>query len=101
MLPNERLQKSNTIENLWIYILFLTKKQKIYGWEIPAIIKKEFKFKPGKITPYRVLYRLEKEGSVKSELRERRRVYQITEKGKKELEKAKSFYKTILKWLED
>jgi len=116
MLPIERLQKSNTIENLWIYILSLltratakrgdeqsssTKKQKIYGWEIPAIIKKEFKFKPGKITPYRVLYRLEKEGFVKSETKERRRIYEITEKGKRELEKAKSFYKKILKWLED
>ena len=101
MLPVERLLKSNTIENLWIYILSLLKNRKIYGWEIPAIIEKEFKFRPGKITPYRVLYRLEKEGFVKSELKERRRVYQITEKGKKELEKAKSFYKTILKWLED
>ena len=116
MLPTERLLKSNTIENLWIYILSLltratakrgdersssTKKRKIYAWEIPAIIEENFGFKSGKITPYRVLYRLEKEGFVKSELEERRRVYQITEKGKKELEKARSFYKTILKWLED
>ena len=101
MLPIERLLKSNTIENLWIYILSFLKKRKIYAWEIPAIIEENFGFKSGKITPYRVLYRLEKEGFVKSELKERRRVYQITEKGKKELEKARSFYKTILKWLED
>ena len=101
MLPVERLLKSNTIENLWIYILSLLKRRKIYAWEIPAIIEEKFGFKSGKITPYRVLYRLEKEGFVKSELKERRRVYQITEKGKKELEKARSFYKTILKWLED
>jgi len=101
MLPVDRLQKSNTIENLWIYILSFLKKRKIYAWEIPAIIEENFGFKSGKITPYRVLYRLEKEGFVKSELKERRRVYQITEKGKKELEKARSFYKTILKWLED
>jgi len=111
MLPNERLQKSNTIENLWIYILSLltratakrgdersssTKKKEVYAWEIPAIIKNKFKFKPGKITPYRVLYRLEKDGFVKSELKERRRVYQITKKGEKELESAKKFYKEIL-----
>lgn len=99
MLPIERLRKSNTIENLWIYILSLLKKQKIYGWEIPAMIKKDFKFKPGKITPYRVLYRLEKDGFVKSEIKERRRVYQITEKGKKELESGKIFYKKLLKEL--
>lgn len=96
MLPIERLLKSNTIENLWIYILCLLKSRKVYGWEIPAAIEREFGFKPGKITPYRVLYRLEKEGFVKSELKERRRVYQITEKGKLELNKAKIFYKKLL-----
>lgn len=101
MLPIERLQKSNTIENLWLYILSLLERRKIYAWEIPTIIEEYFGFKPGRITPYRVFYRLEKEGFVKSELKERRRVYEITGKGKKELEKAKSFYKKILKWLKD
>lgn len=99
MLPIERLQKSNTVENLWIYILALLKKRKIYAWEIPAIIERELGFKPGKITPYRVLYRLEKAKFVKSEIKERRRVYQITEKGQKELKKAKGFYRAIIKWL--
>ena len=103
MLPFERLQKSNTIENLWIYILSLLKKapkgKGIYAWEIPKMIEKEFGFKPGRITPYRVLYRLEKQGFVKSKMEERRRVYQITEKGKNELEKAKNFYKKILNYL--
>lgn len=103
MLPIERLQKSNTIENLWIYILSILKKaakrQPIYAWEIPKLVEKEFNFKPGKITPYRVLYRLEKDGFVKSEMKERRRVYKITEKGVKEFEKAKIFYKKLLKRL--
>ena len=99
MLPLRRLQKSNTIENLWIYILSLLKESEIYAWEIPAIIEKKFNFKPGRITPYRVLYRLEKQGFVKSKIEERRRVYQITEKGKNELEKAKNFYKKILNYL--
>lgn len=99
MLPIERLQRSNTKENLWLYILSLLKKRKIYGWEIPKIIEKEFNFKPGRITPYRVLYRLEKAGFVKSQVAERRRVYQITEKGKKELESGKNFYRKILEEL--
>ena len=96
MLPLERLQKSNTKENLWLYILFLLKNREIYGWEIPSLIERKFNFKPGRITPYRVLYRLEKEGFVKSELKERRRVYKVTEKGKKELQEAKNFYREIL-----
>ncbi|UZE92988.1 MAG: helix-turn-helix transcriptional regulator [Candidatus Nealsonbacteria bacterium] len=99
MLPMERLQKSNTKENLWLYILSLLKKRKIYGWEIPTLIKKNFNFKPGRITPYRVLYRLEKEGLVKSKMEERRRIYQITKKGEEELKRAKGFYKEVLKKL--
>ncbi|MDI6603132.1 MAG: helix-turn-helix transcriptional regulator [Patescibacteria group bacterium] len=99
MLPIERLQKSNTIENLWIYVLSLLKKASkehpIYAWEIPKLVEKEFGFKPGKITPYRVLYRLEKTGFVKSQMEERKRVYKITEKGVKEFEKAKEFYQKI------
>ena len=97
MLPNKRLQKSNTIDNLWLYILSLLKERKVYAWEIPVIIEKRFNFKPGRITPYRVLYRLEKEGFVKSNIKERRRFYQITEKGNKELGRGKIFLNKLLK----
>ncbi len=97
MLPLERLRKLNTKGNLWIYILSLLKKREIYGWEIRSLVDKKFNFKPGLITPYRVLYRLEKEGFVKSKMRDRRRIYEITEKGKEELKKAKNFYRELLK----
>jgi len=95
MLPLERLKKSNTIDNLWIYILSLATKKPIYAYYLQKEIEEKFGFRPGKITSYRVLYRLEKDGFVKSKMEERRRVYQITEKGKKELELAKLFYKGI------
>jgi len=99
MLPLKRLEISNTKENLWIYILYLLKKENSYGWKILELIKKKFNFKPGRITPYRVLYRLEKNGFVKSKMKERRRMYQITKKGEEELKRAKEFYKEILKKL--
>lgn len=97
MLPFERLQKLNTRGNLWIYILSLLKTREIYGWEIRSLVDKKFNFKPGLITPYRVLYRLEKDGFVKSKMEDRRRIYEITKKGKTELEKAKDFYQQLLK----
>lgn len=97
MLPFERLRKLNTTGNLWIYILSLLKEKEVYGWEIRSLVDKKFNFKPGLITPYRVLYRLEKQGFVKSKMRNRRRIYKITRKGKEELEKAKKFYQQILK----
>ncbi|HDY72824.1 MAG TPA: PadR family transcriptional regulator [bacterium] len=99
MLPIKRLEKSNTKENLWIYILYLLQKKSTYGWEVLDLIEKKFKFKPGRITPYRVLYRLEKNGFVKSEMKKRRRMYQITKKGREELKRAKEFYEEILKKL--
>lgn len=97
MTPFERLQKSNTKENLWIYILTVLKKEPAYAWDLPGIIEKEFGFRPGNITPYRVLYRLSDQGFVKSALQDRRRVYKITDLGKKELQKIKFFYESILK----
>lgn len=97
MLPAQRLKKSNTLENLWIYILALLGKQERYGWEIPKLIEEKFGFRPGKITPYRVFYRLQSQGFVESGLRDRRRFYKITPKGKEELEGAKNFYRNLLK----
>ena len=96
MQPIERLKKLNTKENLWIYILILLKKKPLYAWELPSLIEEEFGFRPGNITPYRVLYRLEAESLVKSNLKDRRRTYQITEKGSKELDEVKDFYKDII-----
>ncbi|HNP79391.1 MAG TPA: helix-turn-helix transcriptional regulator [Candidatus Pacearchaeota archaeon] len=96
MQPIERLKKLNTKENLWIYILMLLKKEPAYAWELPSLIEKEFGFRPGNITPYRVLYRLEAENLVKSKLKDRRRTYDITDKGLKQLESVKSFYKEII-----
>jgi len=99
-LPAERLKKANTTENLWVYILSLVKKKPIHAYTIQKEIEEKFGFKPGQITPYRVLYRLEKDGFVKSEIKQRRRIYKITDLGKEELKKAKIFYKTTLENLE-
>lgn len=97
MLPQERLKKFNTVGNLWVYILYLLKKNQTHAWLFQSLIEKKFGFKPGRITAYRVLYRLEKGGFVKSKIKERRRIYKITKKGEKELELAKKFYKEISK----
>jgi len=96
MTPFERFIKSNTKENLWIYILLILKKGPHYAWDLHTVIEKEFGFKPGNITPYRVLYRLEEQGFVESEADRRKRVYKITTSGKNELNRVKDFYLQIL-----
>ena len=97
MQPLERLKQYNTRDNLWLYILYFLKKENLHAWKLRSLIEEQFDFKSGKITVYRVLYRLENEELVKSKKEERRRVYQITKKGINELSLAKNFYKEILK----
>ena len=75
------------------------KEKPDHGWDFPSVIEKRFGFRPGKITPYRVLYTLELEGFVESKQIERRRVYTITKKGLEELEKVKDFYNNIVRAL--
>lgn len=97
--PLDRLKKYNTKGNLWIYILNELRSNPDYGWDFPSIIEKKYGFRPGKITPYRVLYTLELEGLVTSKQHNKRRIYSITEKGEKELKKVKDFYKNIIDFL--
>lgn len=99
MDPFSRLKKYNTKGNLWIYILILLKEKPYHGWDFPSVIEKRFGFRPGKITPYRVLYALELEELVISKQIERRRMYKITKKGLEELEKVKDFYNNIIRAL--
>ncbi len=100
MLPIERLNQSNTIENLWMYILVLVKNANedhpLYAYEMRELVEKKFGFKPGEITAYRVLYRLEEDGFVKSYLIDRKRIYKITPKGNDELRKAKDLLENAL-----
>ncbi|HRZ51498.1 MAG TPA: helix-turn-helix transcriptional regulator [Candidatus Paceibacterota bacterium] len=100
MTPLQRLKRSTTLDNLWIYILALLKKRPLYGWEIPDLIEKEFQFRPGKITPYRVLYRLQLDKFVKSRIDQRRRVYQISAKGEKEFDNAYEELRGLLNLLD-
>jgi DNA-binding PadR family transcriptional regulator len=92
-----RLIRKITIENLWIYVLSLLRDGPLYGYEVRDKIFKRFGFRPGKITCYIVLYKLEKENLIFSKQVDGkskgapRRYYFITEKGLKEVEKAKKF----------
>ena len=96
--PSERLRKSITKDNLWIYILTLLKKEELYPYQIQDKIKKEFGFYPGNVTPYIVLKMLEKGDYVAVVRSEKlhgpeRKYYKITEKGRNEIKKGAAIYK--------
>jgi DNA-binding PadR family transcriptional regulator len=93
--PIKRLKRLLTSGNLWLYILSLTEKGKIYAYELDDAIEQRFRFKPNKIMNYVVLYKLENEGLIKSEFKERRKYYSITKKGKETLKLAREYFKFL------
>jgi DNA-binding PadR family transcriptional regulator len=102
--PFERFEKSLSKDNLWIYILTLLKKENLYPYQTNKKIEKNFGFKPGSVTAYVVINKLKAGGYITIEKTAKdkgpeKTYYKITEKGKKELEKAKRFYKEIGKFL--
>lgn len=92
----ERLRDKVQKENLWFFLLILLSKKPRYGYELRRLVRDEFGFWSGNVTAYRVLYSLEAAGMVKSQARDRRRYYEITEKGAGQVEEAKRFLKGIL-----
>ena len=52
-------------------------------------------FKPGKIMVYVVLYKLEKEGLITSEFKERRKYYTLSAKGAETLAVAREYFRIL------
>ncbi len=92
----ERLKDKVQKENLWFFLLLLLSSESRYGYELRGLVKEEFGFWSGTVTAYRVLYSLEAAGLVKSRTVERRRYYEITDSGRKELEDARLFLKGLI-----
>jgi len=91
-----RLKNKVQKENLWFFILVLLSPQERYGFELRRLINEKFGFWSGNVTAYRVLYDLEKSNLVSAEMKDRRRYYRITELGRKELEEARGFFRSLL-----
>ncbi|MBD3210002.1 PadR family transcriptional regulator [Candidatus Micrarchaeota archaeon] len=98
--PIKRLKKLLTSGNLWLYILSLAReKGSVYAYELDKEIEKEFFFRPNKVMVYVVLYKIEKEGLIRSEFRERRKYYTITDKGLETLELAREYFNILARKL--
>jgi len=92
----DRLKDKVQKENLWFFLLLLLSTESRYGYELRGLVKERFGFWSGTVTAYRVLYSLAAAGMVKSRAVERRRYYEITEKGRRELEEGKAFLKGLI-----
>ena len=94
-----RLEKLNTTECLWVYILKILSKGPSHAYVLRKQIEQEFGFRPGTVTAYRVLYDLQKLGLVKKHKEGMKRIYEITPNGRADLKKAASYYRELGKKL--
>jgi len=95
-MPLNRLKEKTTTDVLWIYILKLLKSRRMYAYEIKAELQKKFGIEPALITPYVVLYRLEKSNYVSSKWNENKKYYIITQEGERLLQKGIRHFENIL-----
>lgn len=90
--PIIRLNTSLTTGNIWLHILSLIRKKgKVYAYALDSELEKTSGFRPSKVMIYLVLYKLEGEGLIASEMEERRKYYRLTTKGKDALDYAKGY----------
>ncbi|MBI2578663.1 MAG: helix-turn-helix transcriptional regulator [Candidatus Aenigmarchaeota archaeon] len=86
-----RLKRMLTTESLWLWILILLSRKPRHAYVLRNEIRDEFGFMPGNVTCYKVLYFLKRGNYVGIKEEGRKKIYYITEKGRKELSKAKKF----------
>jgi len=91
----DKLKKSTSTDNVWMYVLSVLQNENIHAYALHKEIKRKFKWAPELITSYVVLYRIENEGLIKSEKNGRIKVYSITPKGLKTLKEAKNHLKKL------
>jgi len=96
MTPFERFKNLNTEGNLWIYVLTLGREREICDEEVRKLVFEKFGFLPNNLLIKSVLYRLRREGYIKTERYQGKRAYRTTEKGVRELEKMKTFCQELL-----
>jgi len=95
--PVERLKKKVQRENLWLFILCILSIKECHGFELRGAVKERFGFLAGNVTAYKVLYMLKKGGYVSLRRQGNIKYYRITEKGRKEIIKARKFIKDIMR----
>ena len=83
---SEKLRRRVIKNFMDILILTELKKQSMSGYDVMGLIHKKFDVLVSSGTIYSLLYSMEREGLIKGVLDQRTRVYELTEKGKRDIE---------------
>jgi DNA-binding PadR family transcriptional regulator len=95
-----RLRNSITKGNLWLYMLTELETGGASPRELRERVKERFGVTAASITFYSVIYRLRKEGLVRKSTNDFRSAYEVTPKGKSELEKARRLLREVGGWID-
>jgi len=81
----EKLRRRIIKNFMDILILTELKKQPLSGYDVMGLIHKKFDVLVSSGTVYSLLYSLEREGLIKGNMSQRTRVYELTEKGERDI----------------
>ena len=97
----KRLRRKLTVENLWLYIIAILSVKPSYAYGVRIMLKSIFNVKVPSVTVYTVLYRMVREGLLKTEKINGVKVYKPTEQGIEAFTRAIKFLKDIVEKLEN
>ncbi|MFA5166005.1 MAG: hypothetical protein WC449_01710 [Candidatus Paceibacterota bacterium] len=94
--PSEKLQKTTTHDNLWMYILYLGYEKEIPVEDVPRLIYEQFGFLPNAIVVETVMFRLRKKGYISDECYQSKAAFKTTKKGAQQLTSMEQMFKEML-----
>lgn len=81
----EKLRKRAIKNFMDILVLTELKKQSLSGYDVMGLIHKKFDVLVSSGTVYSLLYSLEREGLIKGVMNQRTRIYELTDKGERDM----------------
>lgn len=81
----EKLHKRAIKNFMDILVLTELKKQSLSGYDVMGLIHKKFDVVMSSGTVYSLLYSLEREGLIKGVMNQRTRIYELTDKGERDM----------------
>jgi len=96
----KRLRRKLTVENLWIFIIAILSVKPSYAYGVRIMLRRIFDIKVPSVTVYTVLYRMVREGLLKTEKVNGVKVYKPTKQGVEAFTRAIKFLKDMVEKLE-
>ena len=95
----EKVQRRVIQDFMDIFILAEMKKGSLSGYDVIGMVQKRFGILVSSGTVYSLLYSLERDGWIRGVWNERKRVYELTEKGKRDMKVIAKVNEEVQKFL--